>query len=76
MRDDRCDADTGPFSDDALVCNENDVCYRAVTETYRQLRARGMTDLASFNAAVSVFRHHHPDVAAERVPYMVADWIR
>lgn len=62
-------------SDDQFGCDGNDVCYRAVTTAYRELRARGETDRVSFHSALAVFRHHHPEVPSAKAPYVVAEWI-
>jgi len=56
-------------------CAPTDVCYRAVTTAYRRLRECGATEEVSFKSAVSVFRHHHPEVPATRACYLVADWL-
>lgn len=61
--------------EDLPGCEPTDACYRAVTTAYRRLRECGQTDVASFNAALAVFRHHHPAVPPSRAPYVVAEWI-
>ena len=62
-------------TDGAPECEVGDACYRAVTETYRQLRALGESDLVSFQSAAAVYRHHHPEVPVHTAPYFVAEWI-
>jgi hypothetical protein len=63
------------FCDDKPLCDETDRCYQAVTKTYRELRARGVSDRISFDSAVAVYRQHHPEVPASRAPYVISDWI-
>lgn len=61
--------------DEEFDCDDSDACYRAVMTAYRQLRERGESDRVSFNSALAVFRHHHPEVPASKAPYVVAEWI-
>jgi hypothetical protein len=63
------------FCDDKPACDESDRCYQAVRKAYQELRARGVSDRVSFDSAVTVFRHYHPEVPARRAPYVIADWI-
>jgi hypothetical protein len=58
-----------------FACDVSGACYRAVTTAYRELRGRGESDSVSFHSALAVFRHYHPDVAAAKAPYIVAEWI-
>ncbi len=37
------------------------ICKQATLRAYGELRARGKTDLATFNATVAVYRHRHPE---------------
>lgn len=60
---------------DDATCQPTDACYRAVTTAYRRLRECGASDQVSFSSALSVFRHHHPEVPDARAPYIVAEWI-
>ena len=57
------------------VCTPTDACYRAVTTAYRRLRECGASEDVSFKSAVSVFRHHHPEVSGTRAGYLVAEWL-
>lgn len=52
-----------------------DGCMPAVVRAYRELRARGEPDRFAFEAAVAVYRWHHPDVPAAEATSIVADWV-
>jgi hypothetical protein len=56
-------------------CSEGSVCRRAAVRAYEALRARGIIDPHAFDAAVTVFRHHHPDSQPLLARYIVAEWI-
>ena len=60
---------------DKFACDETDVCYKAVTNAYRQLKNRGLSDDVCFDSAIKVFRHYHPELPARQAPYVVADWV-
>ena len=42
---------------------------------YQELRDRGLIDPDAFEAAVRVFRHHHPETRTGDARLVVADWI-
>lgn len=50
-------------------------CKRAVMNAYHNLRMTGVPDPEAFRAAVRVYRHHHPEIAAGDANFRVADWI-
>lgn len=50
-------------------------CKTAVLNAYRNLRETGLDDAYSFQAAVRVYRHHHPEIGSADANYRVADWI-
>ncbi len=50
-------------------------CKTAVLNAYRNLRETGLDDAYSFQAAVRVYRHHHPEIGQADANYRVADWI-
>jgi hypothetical protein len=51
------------------------ICKQAALRAYHELRTRGTTDPAAFNAAVAVYRHHHPETPTRESNYIVAGWI-
>ena len=51
------------------------LCKQAALRAYGELRARGKSDPAAFNAAVAVYRHHHPETPGSEPNYIVAGWI-
>ncbi len=50
-------------------------CKTAVLNAYQNLRETGLDDAGSFQAAVRVYRHHHPEIGPADANYRVADWI-
>jgi hypothetical protein len=50
-------------------------CKQASLRAYRELRATGKAELAAFDAAVAVYRFHHPETPRRDSNYIVADWI-
>ncbi len=50
-------------------------CKQASLRAYRELRARGRHDPAAFEAAVAVYRYHHPETPARESSFIVAGWI-
>jgi hypothetical protein len=50
-------------------------CRPAVERAYRELRVRGLTDAAAFAAAVTVYRHHHPEAGPWQAGTAIADWL-
>ncbi len=53
----------------------DDECRRAVTRAYRELRDRGQPDRFAFEAAVTVYHWHHPEVEATRALDIVHTWL-
>ena len=51
------------------------ICKQAALRAYQELRDRGKTDPAAFNAAVAVYRHHHPETPRRESKHIVAGWI-
>ncbi|NQU70969.1 MAG: hypothetical protein HQ514_10490 [Rhodospirillales bacterium] len=51
------------------------ICKQAALRAYAELRSRGKTDPAAFDAAVAVYRHHHPESPRRDSNYIVAGWI-
>lgn len=51
------------------------ICKRAALRAYAELRTRGKTDPAAFDAAVAVYRHHHPETPKDESNFIVAGWI-
>jgi hypothetical protein len=50
-------------------------CKAAATRAYRELRQRGVPDRPAFEAAVMVYRCHHPETASSEAKWIVCDWI-
>jgi hypothetical protein len=50
-------------------------CKAATTRAYRELRQRGLPDRPAFEAAVMVYRCHHPETAGSEAIWIVCDWI-
>lgn len=51
------------------------ICKQAALRAYRELSATGAAGPAAFNAAVAVYRHHHPETPGRESDYIVAGWI-
>ncbi|MEN3951399.1 hypothetical protein [Iodidimonas sp. SYSU 1G8] len=58
-----------------IAQNASCICQNAAIRAYEGLRERGVRDLHAFDAAVTVFRHHHPEVRPEQARHAVAEWI-
>jgi len=58
-----------------LDCGENGSCQKAATRAYCELRTSGVLDKDAFNAAVRVFRYHHPKTPHREAKFVVADWL-
>ena len=58
-----------------LDCGESGACRMAATRAYEELRSHGVRDRDAFNAAVRVFRHHHPNAPFREANFTVADWL-
>ena len=50
-------------------------CRSVAVRAYRELRSRGLGDVAAFDASVRVYQHHHPGSATDRARDRVAHWI-
>jgi hypothetical protein len=57
------------------MCGESAACRQAATRAYQALRDSGVIDQHAFEAAVRVFRHHHPDTYPRQARHIVAEWI-
>lgn len=58
-----------------LNCGDVGACQSAAMRAYGELRGHGVRDRDAFNAAVRVFRHHHPETPFHEANYVVADWL-
>ena len=54
---------------------KTDRCRTAATRAYRELRQRGVPDRPAFEAAVTLYRYHHPETARGEAKWLVAEWI-
>lgn len=61
--------------DGKAICDESDNCYKAVVNAYTQLKRLGQRDEICFKSAVTVYRHHHPEVPPQRAPFVIAEWL-
>ena len=52
-----------------------DICRRAALRAYTGLRARGQGETAAFDAAVAVYRFHHPETPTLDSVDLVDGWI-
>lgn len=50
-------------------------CRIAATRAYRELRQRGVPDRPAFEAAVTLYRCHHPEIKDGEAKWIVAEWI-
>lgn len=50
-------------------------CRNATTKAYSELRKRGETENDAYDAAVRVYRHHHPEHPRVHAYEVVADWL-
>jgi hypothetical protein len=50
-------------------------CRPAVQRTYRELCERGQPERFAFEAAVTVYLWHHPEVAAPQALDTVSQWL-
>ena len=51
------------------------ICRNAATKAYDELRKRGESDGDAYDAAVRIYRHHHPESARIEAYQVVADWL-
>jgi hypothetical protein len=54
---------------------EGSACREAALRAYAGLRASGVVDLRAFEAAVTVYRHHHPESPPRQARHVVAEWL-
>lgn len=57
------------------LCGEASACRQAATRAYAALREAGVRDPRAFEAAVTVFRYHHPEAGSRQARHIVADWL-
>lgn len=57
------------------LCGEGSACREAAIRAYSALRASGIIDARAFEAAVTVFRHHHPETQPLHARHIVAEWL-
>jgi len=58
-----------------VACSPSAACHQAVTRTYAKLRENGADEKVAFDAALTVYAWHHPEVPRSQVPYVIADWL-
>ncbi|TWB38145.1 hypothetical protein [Nitrospirillum pindoramense] len=63
-----------------MVCRDNppaDCCRPAVVRAYQEMRGRGQPEKFCLEAAITVYRYHHPspDNLPPEVMAMVTGWV-
>lgn len=56
------------------ICS-GDCCISAVQRSYREMCASGAPETVAFEAALTVFKWHHPEVAAASAATLVRGWV-
>ena len=51
------------------------LCRAATTKAYDELRKLGESDGDAYDAAVRIYRHHHPEQPRIEAYQVVADWL-
>lgn len=59
----------------AEICREGSACREAATRAYAALRESGVIDPRAFEAAVTVYRYHHPEAPRLQARHIVAEWL-
>ena len=59
----------------AETCGDGSACREAALRAYAGLRASGVVDPRAFEAAVTVYRHHHPESLPRQARHIVAEWL-
>ena len=60
----------------ASICGDDMSCCRpAVRRAYSELRQCGQPERYAFEAAVAVFRYHHPAARPRQAELVVAEWV-
>ncbi len=57
------------------LCGEGSACRDAAVRAYAALRASGVIDPRAFEAAVTVYRYHHPEALPRQARHIVAEWL-
>ena len=57
------------------LCGEGGACRDAAMRAYAALRRSGVIDPHAFEAAVTVYHHHHPEAQPRQARHIVADWL-
>lgn len=52
-----------------------DCCRSAVTRAYREMQASGAPDSHCLDAALTVYRWHHPEASPPKAEDIVSTWI-
>jgi len=56
-------------------CERGDACRAAVRRAYAEMRSKGEPDRYAFEAAVTIYRWHHPEVPGPVAQDIVTDWV-
>jgi hypothetical protein len=54
---------------------ESSCCRPAVQRAYNELRRCGQPDRYAFEAAVAVYRYHHPESQPRQAEVVVSEWV-
>ncbi|MGE3623032.1 MAG: hypothetical protein AB7H77_04040 [Bdellovibrionales bacterium] len=58
----------------ADIC-AGDCCQMAVTRAFREMQELGKPDQFAYEAALTVFRWHHPEIATQQARNIVDIWV-
>ncbi len=62
------------WQEEGAVCRDGE-CQVATVRAYRELRERGLSDRAAFDASVTLFRLRHKAASPRDAILQVAEWI-
>ncbi len=56
------------------ICS-GDCCIGAVERSYHEMCVSGVPESVAFDAALTVFKWHHPEVSADNATMLVRGWV-
>lgn len=56
------------------ICS-GDCCIGAVQRSYREMCLAGAPEVVAFDAALTVFKWHHPEVRPDQAQTLVRGWV-
>lgn len=57
------------------ICR-GDCCVAAVQRAYQELLASGQAEILAFDAAMTVFNWHHPEISGDDASVLVRGWVQ